>query len=183
MAIMPVAITNLRAEHQAQAFGIDCVTPRLSWVIAQAPAGWQQAGYEIARCAADGTVLESAVRQSSDSVLVAWPFAVLSARQQVFVQVRVWGADQHHSEWSDRLPIEIGLLSPADWSAQFISPDWDEDTSAPQPAPLLRKPLRSMASAMPRFRVGLANCSRAICVRWSAIVILSAPVGLNAPIR
>ncbi|GAB4113649.1 MAG: glycoside hydrolase family 78 protein [Roseiflexaceae bacterium] len=142
MAMISVTITNLRAEHQARAFGIDCVAPRLSWVIAQAPAGWQQAGYEIARCAADGTVLESAVRQSSDSVLVAWPFAELSARQQIFVRVRVWGIDQHHSEWSDLLPIEIGLLSPADWSAQFISPDWDEDTSTPQPAPLLRKPFQ-----------------------------------------
>jgi alpha-L-rhamnosidase len=33
----------------------------------------------------------------------------------------------------------VGLLNPEDWMARFVTPDWDEDTSRPQPCPLLRR--------------------------------------------
>ena len=39
--------------------------------------------------------------------------------------------------------METGLLEPADWSAQLISPGWSEDTSVDQPPTLLRRDFRA----------------------------------------
>ncbi|HNP74696.1 MAG TPA: family 78 glycoside hydrolase catalytic domain, partial [Kouleothrix sp.] len=55
------------------------------------------------------------------------------------VRVRVWGADGSASDWSAPAPAEAGLLGVDDWSARFITPGWDEDTSVSQPCPLLRR--------------------------------------------
>src|SRR5262249_22304017 len=41
--------------------------------------------------------------------------------------------------WSGLCPIEAGLLQPSDWAARFVTPAWEEDTSRPQPSPLLRR--------------------------------------------
>jgi alpha-L-rhamnosidase len=37
--------------------------------------------------------------------------------------------------------LEVGLLHANDWTARFVTPDWDDDTSKPQPSPLLRRAL------------------------------------------
>jgi alpha-L-rhamnosidase len=37
------------------------------------------------------------------------------------------------------MPVEAGLLHVEDWSARFVTPDWDEDISKAQPVPLLRQ--------------------------------------------
>lgn len=55
------------------------------------------------------------------------------------MRVRAWGADGEESEWSEPATVEAGLLDPADWSARFITPDIEEDTSKPQPAQLMRR--------------------------------------------
>ena len=77
--------------------------------------------------------------ESDQSVLVAWPFAPLSSREQLSVRVRVWDKDGNVSEWSDAVSLEAGLLSTSDWTARFITPTWDEDTSRSNPSPYLRR--------------------------------------------
>jgi alpha-L-rhamnosidase len=69
---------------------------------------------------------------------VPWPFAPLAARERRLVRVQVWGADGQVSAWSELASVEAGLLQPGDWSARFITPDWEEETTRPQPCPLLR---------------------------------------------
>src|SRR5262249_40484320 len=113
--------------------------PRLSWIVVNAPGGWRQAGYEIEAYWPGSQLREQTGRVDSDeSILIAWPFAPLASRQQVIVRVRAWGADGAPSDWSAPAPAEAGLLHPGDWTAHFVTPDWDEDTSTPQPGPLLR---------------------------------------------
>src|SRR5205807_10222381 len=77
--------------------------------------------------------------ESDQSVLVPWPFAPLSSRERIAVRVRVRGSNGQSSAWSARYPVEIGLLSPSEWTAHFVTPDWEEDTTRPQPSPLLRR--------------------------------------------
>src|SRR5450756_937662 len=55
------------------------------------------------------------------------------AAYEVEVRGGVRGADGSESPWSEWHPVEPGLLGPSDWSAGFITPDWDEDASRPQP--------------------------------------------------
>src|SRR5205807_7591465 len=62
------------------------------------------------------------------------------SRDRRWARVRVGGKGQDEpSPWSDEHQVEAGLLDPGDWTAELISPDRDEDTSLPQPAPLLRR--------------------------------------------
>ncbi len=160
-------ITDLRFEHLRAAgdgaLGIGVATPRLSWIVAAAAgdcavSDWQQTDYEVEayRNALDGgePVAQSAgLRQptsqrlvlqrsgpvaSGESVLVPWPFAPLASRERALVRVRAWATDGRVSAWSEPAPVEAGLLAPSDWTARFITPDWDEDVSQPQPCPLLR---------------------------------------------
>jgi alpha-L-rhamnosidase len=131
---------KVRVEHLRDAFGIGTNRPRLSWIVETTQESWYQAGYEIEYYDAEGKLQNQTGRIESDqSVLVDWPFAPLSSRERVSVHVRVWDKDDQLSGWSELVPIEVGLLHAEDWAARFISPDWEEDISQPQPAPLLRR--------------------------------------------
>lgn len=134
------AVSELRFEHRRDAVGIGTARPRLSWVISTAVQGWRQAAYQLEAYGADGKLLEQSGRiASSESVLAAWPFAPLASRERRLVRVQVWGEDGQPSAWSELAAVEAGLLQPSDWQARFVTPDWDEDTSRPQPSPLLRR--------------------------------------------
>ncbi|MGL4651165.1 MAG: alpha-L-rhamnosidase N-terminal domain-containing protein, partial [Caldilineaceae bacterium] len=140
MAAQTLQVTDVRFEHRRDALGIGESHPRLSWITQTEIADWEQTAYEVALLAADGAPLGQTGRvESGQSVLVAWPFAALAAREARRVQVRVWGVDGSASGWSDEATVEAGLLAPEDWQAVMISPDWEEDTSIPLPAPFLRK--------------------------------------------
>jgi alpha-L-rhamnosidase len=99
--------------------------------------GWQQAAYEV-EMESRGARTRTGRIDSQDSVLVNWPFEALAARERVRVRVRAWADGGHETGWSDALPIEVGLLRSEEWRARFVTPDWDEDVSGPQPCPYLR---------------------------------------------
>jgi alpha-L-rhamnosidase len=134
------SIAGVRYEHHRDAFGIGTASPRLSWIVATQTPGWRQAGYEIEAYDSDSQLRDQTGRVDSDqSVLVAWPFAPLESRERRTIRVRAWGQDGQASAWSAPTPVEAGLLRADDWSARFVTPDWDDDTAVPQPSPLLRR--------------------------------------------
>jgi alpha-L-rhamnosidase len=137
-----VHVRRLRCEHyrEGEALGIGVERPRLSWIVETALPACCQAGYEVEACDDAGQLwARSGLLRSSESVLVPWPFAPLRSRQRLVVRVRVEGEDGSRLSWSEPLGIEVGLLLPTDWEGRFLTPDWDEDTTRPQPAPLLRR--------------------------------------------
>ncbi len=137
--IFDVTIADVRFEHHRDAFGIGEAQPRLSWIVDTSTVGWRQTGYEIEAYGADGRLRDQTGQVESDqSVLVSWPFVPFSSREHLTVRVRVWGVDGQPSAWSQPAPVEAGLLHADDWTARFVTPDWEEDTSRPQPCPLLR---------------------------------------------
>jgi len=136
-------IAGLRFEHlpagTGGVLGTGVASPRLSWIVATAARDWHQAAYEVEARRADGELHGRAGPVSSgESVLVPWPFPPLASREQISIRVRAWGTDGGASAWSEPAVVEAGLLDPGDWTARFITPDWDEDTARPQPCPLLR---------------------------------------------
>lgn len=135
-----VKVARVEIEHLREPMGIGTNRPRLSWMIETDIANWQQAAYEIELYDADDNSRGTTGRvESAQSVLVDWQFAPLASRERVNVRVRVWGTDGQSSDWSESLSIQVGLLYADDWTARFITPDWEEDTSKAQPAPLLRR--------------------------------------------
>ncbi|HET9906215.1 MAG TPA: glycoside hydrolase family 78 protein [Anaerolineales bacterium] len=131
---------KVRVEHHRDALGIGKDRPRLSWIIETDEKEWRQAGYEIELYDAKGELRNQTGRVESDqSVLIDWPFEPLSSRERLSVRVRAWNKKDQLSAWSELLPIEVGLLHAEDWTGHFITPDWEEDTSQPQPAPILRR--------------------------------------------
>jgi alpha-L-rhamnosidase len=140
MTRLSPTVSNLRLEHLRETLGIGAARPRSTWKVETDTPDWRQAAYEILADDERGRRRGETGRIDSDqSVLVTWPFAPLRSRERVSVRVRVWGVDGKASDWSAPLTVEAGLLDPADWRARFVTPDWDEDTSRPQPCPLLRR--------------------------------------------
>ncbi len=134
-----VTIADVRFEHCRETLGIGQASPRLSWLVDTA-ATWRQSAYEIQCYGPDGAIRDRSVRgESGQSVLVPWPFSPLASRERVTVRVRAWDTHGQPSAWSAAYSVEAGLLHAADWHARFVTPDWDEDTSQPQPSPLLRR--------------------------------------------
>ena len=117
------APADLRFEHRTDdgpVLGIGTATPRLSWIVPRADAGFAQDAYEV-ELTRPGRASETVRVASADQVLVPWPGEPLAAREAASVRVRVSG-DGAESDWSEPAVVEAGLLAPEDWTARFISP-------------------------------------------------------------
>ncbi|GAA1947785.1 glycoside hydrolase family 78 protein [Nocardioides panacihumi] len=115
--------TRLRAELRPDALGVDAPEPRLSWLLPEG-AGRQEA-YELS---VDGRVVAV---EGAEHTLRPWPDAPLSSGESRAVRVRV-RTDLGWSEWSEPLDVEAGLLSAADWVADWVSPAPLERGSVPR---------------------------------------------------
>ncbi|WP_433157211.1 family 78 glycoside hydrolase catalytic domain [Kribbella sp. CA-247076] len=128
------APTRLRFEHRTDSgpvLGIGTATPRLSWQIPTADAGFTQTAYEVG--IRTGTAEQVYTVQSPDQVLVPWPGDPLTSRQAAEVRVRVRDTEDW-SDWSEPATVEAGLFSASDWTARFVSP---RDNRNGSPAPLI----------------------------------------------
>jgi alpha-L-rhamnosidase len=146
------SIVNLRTEYKTDPIGIDVAQPRLSWQLRSDERGAVQSAFQIQ--VAEGpdfkTVLWDSGRTASDrSIHVPYGGPALASGRRYYWRVRVWDARNQPSEWSAPAFWEMGLLTPGDWKAKWITPGWDEDTTKSQPCPMLRgtfrvaKPVRS----------------------------------------
>ena len=137
-------ISNLTCEYQINPLGIDVLQPRLSWQMQSDHRGAYQTGYQIlaanseAVLAGDRVLLwDSGKIETDQSTQVVYHGPALVAGQRVYWKVRVWN---ELGEFAESNPAwwEMSLLD-KNWQADWITPDWDEDTSGSQPAPLLRR--------------------------------------------
>lgn len=154
---MPLAApTELRFEHRTDGgpvIGLGVPTPRLSWIVAEAPPGYAQDGYEIEVSGSD-RIQEVSKGIGDQQLLVAWPFSPLHSREAVEVRVRVHGSGQW-SPWSAGAVVEAGLLEPEDWSAVFVSPLEIAAIGGPAPIVSGRLDLSDVDSAVVRARIYL----------------------------
>jgi len=137
-------ISNLTCEYQINPLGIDILQPRLSWQMHSEHRGAYQTGYQISvanskTALAGGRELlwDSGKIETDQSTQVFYRGPALVAGQRVYWKVKVWN---ELGEVVESSPAwwEMSLLD-CDWQADWITPDWDEDTGRSQPAPLLRR--------------------------------------------
>jgi alpha-L-rhamnosidase len=124
--------TTLRVEHLDEALGICVTQPRLSWRL---PAGsTAQSAYRVRT----SNGWDSGRIASGDCVLVPYAGPPLHSAERVEWQVKVW-TGHGESEWSAPAAFETGLLSAADWHAEWIVPGENPDgPPGERPATLLR---------------------------------------------
>ena len=92
------APTALRFEHRsAPVLGIGTASPRISWQVPAADAGYAQTAYEVEITTGSTQVFTV---QSPDQILVPWPGEALESRQAAQVRVRVRGTEDW-SDWSE----------------------------------------------------------------------------------
>jgi len=147
-----LAPTLLRCEYKTNPLGIDTPEPRLSWVLTSPERSAVQSAYQIIAGTWDsGRVI------SAQSVHVPYAGPELTSGQRVGWKVRVWDGSGDVSEWSEPAFWQMGLLSPSDWTARWISlPPTRPQTDQNPPAFLRRvfsvgKPIaRAMVSATAR---------------------------------
>jgi alpha-L-rhamnosidase len=138
------SISHLTCEYQNNPLGIDVLQPRLSWQMKSKHRGAYQTAYQIwvansNTSLADGQKLlwDSGKIETDQSTQVDYRGPALVAGQRVYWKVKVWNEMGEVAE-SDSAWWEMSLLD-SKWQADWITPDWEEDTNRSQPAPLLRR--------------------------------------------
>jgi len=146
-------LVNLRAEYKVNPLGLDTTRPRLGWQIESSSRGVTQSAYQIRVAGGesglqgeDGLVWDSGKVNSDDSIHRVYEGQPLKSGQRYYWQVRVWDNVGNATDWSAPAFWEMGLINPADWKAEWIEPDLQEDPQKPNPAPMLRREFKSQGA-------------------------------------
>ena len=138
---------RLTCEYFTNPIGLDVRQPRLSWQVSAEQRGARQTAYQILvsenpaveKDPVAGVLWDTGKIISDSSLHVPYAGTALQAGQRCYWRVRVWDENDTVSAWSKTAFWEMGLLDSSNWQANWITPDWDEDISRSQPAPLLRR--------------------------------------------
>ena len=145
-------IKNLKTEYKINPIGIDVIVPRLSWQIVSNKKNVMQTAYRIQvanspeHLEAEKLIWDSS-KISSDkperpervnSVNVEYEGPTPKSSQRFYWRVCVWTNEKEFA-WSKPAFWEMGLLSPAEWKAEWIHSLIKEDISKAGPCPLFRK--------------------------------------------
>jgi alpha-L-rhamnosidase len=115
--------------------GIDVATPHLSWQSNIAERNWRQSAYRILVASTPellssgrADIWDSGKQSSAESVGIAYGGPALASGRRYYWTVQVWDAGGRMTQPSAPAWWEMGLLSPSDWKAQWISrKDADEE--------------------------------------------------------
>ncbi len=144
-------VDGLKCEYQANPLGLDTTQPRLSWLLESPERGQRQTAYQVLAATsltllADGKadLWDSGKVRSAQSVHVAYGGKPLHPGQRVYWKLRTWDRDDRPSAYSASAWWEMGMLTPADWRAAWITrkrpaPLSEQQLFKDDPAPLFRK--------------------------------------------
>ena len=137
---------DLVCEYKTDPLGIDIRQPRLSWKITAENRDWTQQAYQLHVATTRGGLLserdlvwDSGRVASGDSIHRPYQGAALRSSQRYYWRVRVWDETEAPSGWSDVAFWEMSLLDASDWTAEWITPGWEDDIDSAPPAPMLRR--------------------------------------------
>ncbi|HZL28174.1 MAG TPA: family 78 glycoside hydrolase catalytic domain [Acidobacteriaceae bacterium] len=120
---------HLRTEQMTNPLGIDVPKPVFEWQSDSIAPNWMQSAYEVTVASdagkllhGDADVWNSGRVAGSDSINIAYGGPALASQRRYFWRVKTW--DNHgNSTVSAPAWFETGLLTPADWKAQWIRRD------------------------------------------------------------
>lgn len=120
--------TSLHCEYQVEPLGIDTPYPRLSWNIKSTEPGTMQRAYRILVATSvnmleddKGDLWDSREVESSQSAQIEYAGVPLKSNTTYYWKVLLWDQDGRTSEWSDTATWSTGFLSPAEWTAKWVT--------------------------------------------------------------
>ncbi|KAK1185014.1 alpha-L-rhamnosidase N-terminal domain-containing protein [Streptomyces sp. NBS 14/10] len=131
---------RLRAAHLFEPLGLGIAAPRLFWNV---EGGVRQTAYRIVARRDGAPVWDTGKVASSRTTHIPYEGAALRSRDRVEWSVAVW--DENDSEGESATSwFELGLLDPSDWTAQWITGDYEPARDVRYPVDHFRRefPLR-----------------------------------------
>jgi alpha-L-rhamnosidase len=135
-------VTKLTCESMINPLGIDVSRPNFCWQLVSERRNILQTAYRI-QVSADGvfeSILWDSSRVESDqSLYVEYGGAPLASRTCYFYRVKVWDNYGNESDWSKTAWWEMGILSAAEWKANWLTYPFKENPKDFKPAYYFRK--------------------------------------------
>ena len=133
-----IRMADLRTELLQNPWGIDNVTPHLSWKILLDKNGIRQTAYQVIAASEPDLLTEekadlwnSGKVESQESLWIKYGGKALNARSVVYWKVRLWDDEDKASAWSPVAHLSVGLLAPSDWQAAYIGAQRADTTATP----------------------------------------------------
>lgn len=122
-----LCLNDFRVEYQENPLGIDVKNPRFSWKLRSDEKNTVQTSYHIIVRKEDETVWDSEIVAAETSIGVRYPAEgrVLEARTRYDVEVEV--TDNHGESASASGWFETGLMTPANWQAEWITHGFEDE--------------------------------------------------------
>ncbi len=130
--------TRLRTEYLKTPIGIDIVRPRFFWNCEQDACGGSQTAYRIIT-KKDGNVIWDSGKVVSDHMThIPYQGPQLTSRDKIWWSVQLWDAEGRPGELAEST-FEMGLLKPEDWSARWITGDYEPEHDTRYPVDCFKK--------------------------------------------
>ncbi len=128
---------NLKTEYLINPIGIDIENPRLFW---NCDGGKTQTAYRI-KATSDGKTVWDSDKVSSAAMYAEYPHKLIS-RQRIEWSVSLWDENDEEGETTSAF-FEMGLLSPSDFTAKWISGNYKVNKKTRYPVDLFKKTFNS----------------------------------------
>ena len=120
-------LEQLKVNRAENPLGIDTPNPRFSWKITSEKRGAAQTAYRILVASSPDLLVEgkadmwdSKKVDSDQSIEIEYKGRTLESRDKCWWTVKYWDENGIESGWAEPAMWTMGLLSPQDWSAQWI---------------------------------------------------------------
>lgn len=140
-------IVKVLCEYRINPVGLGAAKPRFSWELEAGERGARQTAYriQVKEAAACGETVwepllwDSGWVHSDRSVQVAYGGPALRSGTRYQARIRVRDRHDQTSDWYDGVSWVTGLLSPSEWSAEWITGDEGGNAEDSEPITLLRR--------------------------------------------
>lgn len=127
---------KLKTEYLKNPLGIDIKNPRFMW---NCEGGKAQSAYRLIASDTRGNILwDSGKVESPQMAFIPYPLDTPS-RLRVEWKVKLWDENGLEGEWSEPAFFEIGLRNASDWSAKWITGNYNVNRKQRYPVDCFKK--------------------------------------------
>lgn len=127
---------KLKTEYLKNPLGIDIKNPRFMW---NCEGGKAQSAYRLIASDTRGNILwDSGKVESSQMTFIQYPLDTPS-RLRVNWKVKLWDENGLEGDWSEPAFFEIGLRNASDWSAKWITGNYNVNRKQRYPVDCFKK--------------------------------------------